>query len=179
MICADQIYRTHAIRAFCLRHAIRLSGTRLGRPKSDQELLAEDKHQFPDDQGQRNAVAAEGLCEAVGKIGQSKRRFGLVLIRDKLAVSQGSTIALNVMVMNLQKLLELLFIIFVALLQLLLVDRGQRNIRTMPLNAQMAAALLFELRDQPSPLLLALAPDSLSQEVHPSHLCGAGGAGLV
>ena len=93
VICADQIYRTRANRAFCLRHGIRLSGPRLGRPKSDPELLAEEKRQFLDDQRQRNAVE--------GKIGQGKRRFGLGLIREKLAVTQGSTIALNVLVMNL------------------------------------------------------------------------------
>lgn len=62
---------------------------------------------------------------AEGKIGQGKRRFGLGLIREKLAVTQGSTIALNMLVMNLEKLL---------------VDRGQRSSLTMPLNAQMAAA---------------------------------------
>jgi hypothetical protein len=30
VICANQIYRTRANRAFCQRHAIRLSGLRLG-----------------------------------------------------------------------------------------------------------------------------------------------------
>jgi hypothetical protein len=64
--------------------------------------LAEDKRQFLDDQRQRNAVE--------GKIGQGKRRFGLDLIRERLAVTQGSTIALNVLVMNLEKLLEFLFV---------------------------------------------------------------------
>jgi hypothetical protein len=107
VICADQIYRTRANRAFCLRHGIRLSGPRLGRPKSDPELLAEEKRQFLDDQRQRNAVE--------GKIGQGKRRFGLGLIREKLAVTQGATIALNVLVMNLEKLLELLFVLFCGL----------------------------------------------------------------
>jgi hypothetical protein len=61
--------------------------------------LAEEKRQFLDDQRQRNAVE--------GKIGQGKRRFGLALICEKLAVTQGSTIALNVLVMNREKLLEL------------------------------------------------------------------------
>jgi hypothetical protein len=42
--------------------------------------------------------------------------------------------------MNFEKLLELLFVLFPALLQLLLVGRGQRSIRTMPLKSQMAAA---------------------------------------
>ena len=80
MICANQIYRTRANRAFCLGHHIRLRGPRLGRPKSDPELLTEEKHQYLDDQHQRNAVE--------GKIGQGKRRFGLGLIREKLAVSR-------------------------------------------------------------------------------------------
>ncbi len=66
MICADQIYRTRANRAFCLRYGIRLSGPRLGRPKSDPELLAEGKRRFLADQRQRNAVE--------GKIGQGVRR---------------------------------------------------------------------------------------------------------
>jgi hypothetical protein len=77
VICADQIYRTPANRAFCQRHGIRLSGPRLGRPKNDPELLAAEKRQFLDDQQQRNSVE--------GKIGQGKRRFGLGLIREKLA----------------------------------------------------------------------------------------------
>ena len=130
--CADQIYRTRANRAFCLRHGIRLSGPRLGRPKSDPELLAEEKRQFLEDQRQRNAVE--------GKIGQGKRRFGLGLIREKLPVTQSSTIALNVLVMNLEKLLELLCVFFKALLRLLLLNEGGQSIHTVPLKAQIAAA---------------------------------------
>ena len=106
VICADQIYRTRSNRAFCQRHAIRLSGPRLGRPKSDPELVAAEKKQFIDDQRQRNAVE--------GKIGECKRRYGLGLIREKLRATQGSSIAMNILVMNLQKLLRLLFV-FIAL----------------------------------------------------------------
>ena len=43
-----------------------------------------------------------------GKIGESKWRYGLDLKREKLAVTEGSNIAINILVMNLQKLLELL-----------------------------------------------------------------------
>jgi hypothetical protein len=43
-------------------------------------------------------------------------------------------------VMNLEKLLELLFILFAALLCLLLVKEGGRSIRTVPLKPQIAAA---------------------------------------
>ena len=106
VICADQIYRTRSNRAFCQRHSIRLSGPRLGRPKSDPELIAAEKKQFIDDQRKRNAVE--------GKIGECKRRYGLGLIREKLIATQGSSIAMNILVMNLQKLLRLLFV-FIAL----------------------------------------------------------------
>jgi IS5 family transposase len=132
VICADQIYRTRSNRAFCQRHGIRLSGPRLGRPKSDPELVAAEKQQFIDDQRQRNAVE--------GKIGQGKRRYGLGLIREKLAVTQGSTIAINVLVMNLQKLLELLFMLFAYWLQYLLGDGECKRLQTARLNIQIAPA---------------------------------------
>ena len=103
VICADQIYRTRSNRAFCQRHGIRLSGPRLGRAKNGLELVAAEKQQFIDDQCQRNAVE--------GKIGQGKRRFGLGLIREKLPATQGSTIALNILVIYLEKLLEPLFVL--------------------------------------------------------------------
>lgn len=86
--------------AFCLRHGVSLSGLRLGRLQSDPQLLAEEKNQFVDHQQRRNAVE--------GKIGQGKRRYGLDLIREKLATTQGSAIALNVLVMNLEKFPKLL-----------------------------------------------------------------------
>jgi transposase, IS5 family len=131
VICTDQIYRTRSNRAFCQRHGIRLSGPRLGRPKSDPQLLAEEKKQFLDDQRQRNAVE--------GKIGQGKRRFGLDLIREKLATTQGSAIALNVLVMNLEKLLELLFVLLAFWLQLLLGHRAACGSHVVVLNDQLDA----------------------------------------
>lgn len=132
VICADQIYRTRANRAFCQRHGIRLSGPRLGRPKSDPQLLAEEKKQFLDDQRHRNAVE--------GKIGQGKRRYGLGLIRETLAITQRSAIALNVLVMNLDKLLERLFVILAYWLELLLDHGASCNSHVAVLSDQPAAA---------------------------------------
>ena len=43
------------------------------------------------------------------------------------------------MVMNLEKLLELLFVLFAALLRLLLVDGSGRSMRVVPLKPQIAA----------------------------------------
>jgi len=132
VICADQIYRTRANRAFCERHGIRLSGPRFGRPKSDPQLLAEEKKQFFGYQRQRNAVE--------GKIGQGKRRYGLDLIGEKLATTQGSAIALNVLVMNLDKLLELLFVLFAFWLQHLLANRAACNSHVAVLSEYSPAA---------------------------------------
>jgi hypothetical protein len=119
VIYADQVYRTRSNRAFCQRHGIRLSGPRLGQPKHDPELVAAEKQQFIDDQRRRSAVE--------GKIGQGKRRFGLGLIREKFPGTQDSSIAMNVLVMNLQKLLKLLFVLFAHWLQLLLGDGETRR----------------------------------------------------
>lgn len=132
VICADQIYRTRSNRAFCQRHGIRLSGPRLGRPKNDPELVAAEKQQFIDDQRQRNAVE--------GKIGQGKRRYGLGLIREKLAATQGSSIAMNILVMNLQKLLELLFAFIVFLWQLLTASLGVQSANNGVLRYPLTAA---------------------------------------
>ncbi|MCS5697933.1 hypothetical protein NZK32_02580, partial [Cyanobium sp. FGCU-52] len=52
---------------------------------------------------------------------------GLGLIREKLATTQGSAIASNVLVMNLQKLLELLFGLMAYWLQLLLLHKAAWN----------------------------------------------------
>ncbi len=45
---------------------------------------------------------------------QRKRRFGMGLIREKLAATQGSAIALAELVMNLEKRLELHFVIYAS-----------------------------------------------------------------
>ena len=75
-------------------------------------MVAAEKQPIIDDQKQRNAVVAEGFCAAVGKIGQGKRRLGVGLIIEKLTVAQGSTFALNLLVMNLEKLLKIICLFY-------------------------------------------------------------------
>ena len=94
--------------------------------------MAAEKEQFIDDQRQRNAVE--------GKIGQGKRRYGLGLIREKLAATQGSSIAMNILVMNLQKLLELLFAFIVLLWQLLAASLGVQSAHNGGLRYPLKAA---------------------------------------
>ena len=50
---------------------------------------------------------------------QGPDSYRLGLIREKLTLTQGSTIAMNILVMNLEKLLELLFVLFTCWLHLL------------------------------------------------------------
>jgi IS5 family transposase len=95
-------------------------------------LLAEEKKQFLVDQRQCNAVE--------GKIGQGKRHFRLDLNREKLPVTQGSNIAINVQVMNLKKLLELLYVLFAYWLQLLTGNGADRGSEGMLLNDQSVGA---------------------------------------
>jgi hypothetical protein len=57
-------------------------------------LVSAEKQQFIDDQRRRTAIE--------GKISQGKHRFGLGLIREKFPGTQDSSIAMNVLVMNLQ-----------------------------------------------------------------------------
>ena len=64
VICTDQIYRTRSNHAFCQRRSIRLSGPRLGQPKSDPEMTAAENKQFMDDQRKRNAVEGKQLTSA-------------------------------------------------------------------------------------------------------------------
>jgi transposase, IS5 family len=81
------------------------------QPKNDPDLVAAEKKIALDDQRRRNGVE--------GKIGQGKRRFEVGLVREKLAENSGCTIAMNLLVMNLKKLLELLYVL-IAIFQGLL-----------------------------------------------------------
>lgn len=99
---ADQIYRTRANRAWCKARGIRLSGPPLGRPKASQKAaLARQARQ---DAGIRNGVE--------GKFGQGKRRFGLALVKAKLAATAETSIALTFLVMNLEQRLRALALFF-------------------------------------------------------------------
>lgn len=62
------------------------------------------------------------------------------LIREKLPVNQGASIAMNVLVMNLQKLLELLFFFFAYWLQLMIGDGVAKRRQAVLLGVQTAAA---------------------------------------
>jgi len=98
---ADRIYRSRGNLKYCAQRGIRLSGPRLGRPK--QVVDPAERKLMRQDELDRNAVE--------GKFGQGKRRYGLGLIRAKLAETSGSMVGMAILVMNLEKLLREVFLL--------------------------------------------------------------------
>jgi hypothetical protein len=98
-VLADQIYRTRENLRYCKDKGIRLSGPRLGRPAVDQQ---EQKRIARADASTRNAVE--------GKFGEAKRSYGLGRIRAHLQSTSETVIGLQLLVMNLEKRLRLLFL---------------------------------------------------------------------
>ena len=96
---ADKIYRTRENRAFCKQRGIRLSGPSLGRPS---QMSKEEKRQALNDERVRNSIE--------GKFGQAKRRFSLSRVMAKLPETSETVIWLNVIVMNMERRLALLFL---------------------------------------------------------------------
>lgn len=100
-VLADQIYRTRQNRAFCKAHGIRLSGPALGRPVQGEEAT-EQRRVARQDARKRNAIE--------GKFGEGKRRYGLGRIRACLAKTSETVIALQLLVMNLERRLRDFFV---------------------------------------------------------------------
>jgi len=103
-ILADKIYRNRDNLQFCKRRNIRLSGPPLGRPPKDEDLLREMERQERKDIGERNAVE--------GKFGEAKRFYGLGRIMARLRETSEAVVAMQLLVMNLEKRLRILFVHF-------------------------------------------------------------------
>jgi len=101
-VLADKLYRTRDNLRYCKEHRIRLSGPHLGRPSKKEQT--EQKQQARQDAAERIAIE--------GKFGEGKRRYGLGLIRVRLQQTSETVIALQLLVMNLEKRLRVLFFAF-------------------------------------------------------------------
>lgn len=101
-VIADKIYRNRENIAYCKNHGIRLSGPPLGRPVKDAELRRQQYHQEREDSSIRNAVE--------GKFGEGKRFYGLNRIMTRLQSTSETVIAMQLLVMNLEKRLRSLFV---------------------------------------------------------------------
>ena len=93
-VLVDQIYRNRKNRAFCKSKGIRISGPALGRPK--KEPTPEEKKIAYTDNTDRIEVE-RGFSLA-------KRCCGLGLIKTKLDVTTRCSIALSILVLNLEKI---------------------------------------------------------------------------
>ena len=106
-VIADQIYRNKENRDFCKLHGIRITGAKLAKPDMPlQEGLDPLEYQ---DYCERNIVE--------GRIGTSKRRFGLDLIMCYLPGTALTEGALQVLCMNFSLWLRFLFSLFCLLLE--------------------------------------------------------------
>ena len=103
---ADAIYRTRANRQWCKVRGIRLSGPPLGRPAATAK--ADLDRQAQQDARIRNAIE--------GKFGQGKRRFSLNRVMAKLPHTAATSMAITVLVMNLERRLRPLGLFFVCLI---------------------------------------------------------------
>lgn len=97
-VLADTIYRTRENRQLCKGLGIRLSGPKLGRPSKDQQINAGQKQIERQDHAERNAIE--------GKFGEGKRKYGLGLIQARLKNTSETVIALQFLIMNLEKILR-------------------------------------------------------------------------
>ena len=102
VILADKLYRNRENLRYCQELGIRLSGPKLGRP-SKQDKTAHKRQEYKDAR-ERNAVE--------GKFGEGKRSYGLDRIMTRLKETSETVIALQFLVMNLERKLRVLFYLF-------------------------------------------------------------------
>ena len=98
-VLADKIYRNRDNLRYCKERGIRLSGPRLGRPPKVKDPQTRKQEYI--DAKERNAVE--------GKFGEGKRRYGLGLIMACLRETSETVIALQFLVMNLERRVRSLF----------------------------------------------------------------------
>ena len=99
-ICADAIYMTAENKKFCSANEIRLSG-RPRKKQTESEVQTEEQQElFKSDMKKRSVIE--------GRIGTSKRKYGLDRIMTKLVKTSRTVITMAFFVMNAEKILRLL-----------------------------------------------------------------------
>ena len=94
-VLADKIYRSLENRSYCKELGIHLSGPKLGKPgKNHAEEIRQELREI----GERNAVE--------GKFGNGKRKLGLSLVMAKLKETTGAMIAMDIFILNMERLIK-------------------------------------------------------------------------
>jgi IS5 family transposase len=101
-VLADKIYRNRDNLRYCKERGIRLSGPQLGRPSKNEQT--QQKRLVRRDASERNAIE--------GKFSEGKRGYGLGLIKASLQQTSETVIVLQLLVMNLERQLRVLFFTF-------------------------------------------------------------------
>jgi len=100
-ILCDKAYHNRENRSWCKENGIELGAPPVGRPPKDETERKEIARQVRKDE--------LGRIEVEGKFGVAKRRFSLGRVMTRLRESSECVISLVFMVMNLEKLTQLLF----------------------------------------------------------------------
>ncbi|WP_028984046.1 IS5 family transposase [Sporolactobacillus terrae] len=103
-VLADTLYRNRDNLAYCKLHHIRLSGPRLGRRTKDEQIRKMDQ--------EIAQLDFKGRIPVEGKFGEGKRRYGLSRIYTTLRATSETVIALQFLVMNLERRLRVFLSIF-------------------------------------------------------------------
>ena len=117
-VLADQIYRNRGNIDYCKKHGIRITGPQLGRPKA--QIKEENESQSYQDYCERNIVE--------GRIGISKRHFGLDLIMCYLPETALTEAALQVMCTNFSVWMKSFFTFFGSVFIMVFSASKRKNI---------------------------------------------------
>jgi hypothetical protein len=96
-VLADKIYRTRSNRQWCTERGIRLAGLGPGRPLKDLEQRRAIERSARDDEADRQPIE--------GVFGRCKRRFGLSRILTRLPQTSACSIALVMIILNLERII--------------------------------------------------------------------------
>jgi IS5 family transposase len=109
-ICADSIYMTARNKKFCEDNGIRLSGRARKKEPEIEVQSTEQQELFKSDLRKRSVIE--------GRIGTSKRKYGLDRIMTKLVATSKAVIGMAFFVMNAEKILRILRILFAFLMSI-------------------------------------------------------------
>jgi IS5 family transposase len=109
-ICADSIYMTSDNRKFCEDNNIRLSGRPRKKQAGAEKQTPDQQELFKSDLRKRSVIE--------GRIGTGKRKYGLDRILTKLVETSRTVITMAFFVMNAEKILRLVRLLFVLLVSI-------------------------------------------------------------
>lgn len=128
-VLADKLYRNRDNLQYCKQLGVRLSGPALGRPRKDTERNRKIEYL---DMCERNEVE--------GKFGQGKRSYGLGLVTQRLPETIYTTIAMSLIVMNLNKVLLLLFTLLLSLIYFYIISAKTKVVQQTLIKKQCGSA---------------------------------------